>query len=175
LIGLAILGLVAGTTAAQYSQTIPPNHENVAGGGLSGVPFNLTQTTKVRAQYFYDSSFFCVQAPILITGISFRPRWSGLNNPTGGDWIDVSIDLGTITDLTTATTTFNSNHTGSPAVNVRSGPYMTGPVVPSDGPTANWISFGPITPYAYDPSTRPGSHRGNPEVRCHHRDFAPGW
>lgn len=151
---LAAILATAGMASAQYQAFVPPCSDTMLNGvSSSGNVFNLTNATNARVQHIYDSSMFPQDpAGITITDISIRgvcfAGCATFSGP-GGVYGDVEIYMGTITNMSAATTTFATNYTTGP-VQCRDGAYATGPV--SVGPTNGaWIPLGLTTSYTYFP------------------------
>jgi PKD repeat protein len=145
---LLVLVIVATTSHAQLSQSLPNGLLAAEGSSSSAFPW---ATTAANCWHFnYDTSNFVANYPIIITGLSMRAN--GGANAAGGTHPNVEVTMcSSLVDWSaTGNTTVFASVMDVDAALVYTGPFTMAAGVQTT--PAAWQPIGPITPFFYDPT-----------------------
>ncbi|MFQ5504441.1 MAG: PKD domain-containing protein [Planctomycetota bacterium] len=145
-----LIGALAAGSTAQTVQTLPAGYLNKEGSSSSSYPFN---TSNMRVQYVYDSTYIKHAGPVLISRLRIRANGSTTATWTGGTLAGVVVRMSSSPfNYNLITTNFANNH-GSDLATVFSGSVKVLGQTSSTIPQKTWyVDIKLPTPFKYDPS-----------------------
>ena len=149
-----VFALTATAQLSPYSQTLPPEHEQIEGNYSTDQPFfSGAISHSQRWQWAHDASLFAARGPMVIQGLSLRANAGGALAPFAFPMVEVVMASATTDYLSLATENLDAN-LGADQVVVRpESPWVgAGAMGSGTGGTAEWVSLDLATPFVYDPT-----------------------